>query len=83
MEKTNISVTYKVKNYSGEEYDTKIPVELVEAFAKLKEKLVEVSNGRYECTPFVFDPESQGLLTGIMEVKETHHTKLPFYLCIK
>lgn len=84
MEKTQISETYHAKMYDGRSYDTKIPNELVEAFAKLKEMLGELSNGKYECTPFVYDQnEGQGISTGIIEVKETHHTKLPFYLSIK
>lgn len=82
-EQNNISVTYKIKNYSGDEYDTGLPEELVETFNKLKEKLVEISDGKYQCTPFVYDPEAKGILTGIIENKGTHHTKLPFYLCIK
>ena len=81
---TNNSETYQVKNYYGSGYDTKLPVDLVESFAKLKEMLSELSNGKYECTPFVYDPnEAQGISTGIIEFKDNHHTKLPFYLSIR
>ena len=84
MEKNNISETYQVKNYDGSGYDTKLPIDLVEAFAKLKEMLSELSGGKYECTPFIFDSnEAQGISTGNIEVKESHHTKLPFYLSIR
>ena len=76
--------TYYVKNYDGSGYDTKLPVELVEIFAKLKEQLSFLSGGKYECTPFVYDPnETQGISTGIIEVTESNHTKLPFYLSIR
>ena len=84
MENTNISETYQVKNYDGDSYDTKLPIDLVEAFAKLKDMLSELSNGKYQCTPFVFNPnDGHGISTGIIEVKEDYHTKLPFYLTIK
>lgn len=75
--------TYQIANFDGENYDTKLPIELVEAFSKLKEKLVEVSNGRYQCTPFVFNPMTQGLSTSIIETNENKTIKLPFYLSIK
>ncbi len=83
--------TYKLKFYTGSTFndenavfhDSGIPIELAEAFKLLKEKLYEVSNGVYDCSPFVFNPEIKGISTGIFETKNGQMTKLPFYLIIK
>ena len=76
--------TYKVKNYMGESYDSGIPIELVDALSKLKEKMDEVSNGKYYCTPFIYSEDLKGISVGIVEVKNDGiHTKTPFYLTIK
>lgn len=86
MEKNNISVpTYIVKSYDGNNnYDSNIPIELVEIFQKLTSTLKDLSNGKYDCSPLVFDPnQSQGVLVGIFETKENNTIKLPFYLSIK
>lgn len=81
---TNNTNTYQVKHYDSGSYDSKLPVDLVETFAKLKEMLSELSGGKYESTPFVYDPnETQGISAGIIEVKDNYHTKLPFYLSIR
>ncbi len=65
-------------------YDSGVPIDLFEAFSKLKEELVIKSNGTYEATPIIFDPNSAGggIMSGIIEVKDGKHTKTEYVLTI-
>jgi len=77
--------TYQMKNYHGDSYDSKIPVELAEVFFKIKEAVEEASNGKYYCTPSAYyTDESEGITVGIIEVNDNSvNVKTPFTLTIK
>ena len=77
--------TYQMVNFDGDSYDSKIPVELVESFLKMKEVMEQVSNGKYYCTPSMYyTDESEGVSVGIVEINgDGTHIKTPFSLIIK
>jgi hypothetical protein len=76
--------TYQMVNYDGDSYDSKIPVELVESFLKMKEVMEQMSNGKYYCTPSMYYTESEGVSVGIIEINgDGTHIKTPFSLIIK
>lgn len=75
--------TYQLKTHDGEVFDSQVPIELAESFIVIAKKFEEISNGKYYCTPLVFE-EEKGLSVGIIEKKEDGiHIKLPFKLTIK
>jgi hypothetical protein len=81
--------TKKISVYSpegegglGKSYDTGVPIDLFDAFSKLKEELVIKSNGIYEATPIIFNPNELGVISGIIEVKDGRHTKTEYVLTI-
>jgi hypothetical protein len=77
--------TYQMVNYDGDSYDSKVPVELVDAFLKMKQVLEQMSNGKYYCTPnMYYVDELEGVSVGIVEVNDDGtHIKTPFSLIIK
>ena len=77
--------TYQMVNYDGDSYDSKIPVELVESFLKMKEVMEQMSNGKYYCTPIMYyTDELEGVSVGIVEINgDGTHIKTPFSLIIK
>jgi hypothetical protein len=79
-----IKEIYQIKTFGGEEHDTQVPLKLAESFIVLKEKFEEISNGKYYCTPLVFEKNEKGVSVGIIEIKDDGtHVKLPFNLTIK
>jgi hypothetical protein len=76
--------TYQLNSHDGEAFDSQVPIELVESFIMLKNKFEETSNGKYYCTPLVFEENEKGVSVGIIEIKDDGtHVKLPFNLAIK
>lgn len=76
--------TYQLNSHDGEAFDSQVPIELVESFIMLKNKFNSTSNGKYYCTPLVFEENEKGISVGIIEIKDDGtHVKLPFNLAIK
>jgi hypothetical protein len=74
--------TYQLKTHDGEVFDSQVPIELAKSFIAVTKKFEETSNGKYHCTPLIFE-EEKGLSVGIIEVKDDGtHFKLPFNLTI-
>jgi len=68
METKKLSI-YKTDG-SEEFHDTGVPIDLFEAFSKIKEDLGNKSEGIYECTPMILDHNINGVAVGILEKRD-------------
>lgn len=66
----------------GDSYDTGIPIDLYEVFSKLKEEMHNKSNGVFQCTPMVFNPNSPGASTCIVENKNGQSRKTEYTITL-
>jgi len=75
--------TYKLGLYGSDvKYDSGIPVDLAKHFTKLRDDLIVISEGIYEASPFVYEPEGNGLTVCIYEKRDGQIVKTKYRITL-